>query len=320
MLSEQSPQQPSFGMLRPGCLSGGQAARAVEQFLRLHLPDWVAGQQRHPQRSENPLTVNLCLFLCSRCRQEPTLFQFFHQSPQAGRHIVDIGVYPFEEGISVANQMYRLDDVFYTLEAKRLPTPGTGREREYVVGNGAKQSGGIERFKENLHGDRLLYSGMIAYIQEDRKPSWLANINQWLADLATHPPTNAHATWGQNDLLRQETTATPRVREFSSHHHRAHGSPIQLETVVSEPGLVWSWKCFSAYTGVLTLFVRRSLSCSDPVSIDPIPRKASPVLRTCQRPRSCAVNATPHDISVRTVGTGPIAIGISSDSCMTAAT
>ena len=128
----------------------------------------------------------------------------------------------------MANQMYGLDDVLYTLEAKRLPTPGTGREREYVVGNGPKQSGGIERFKENLHGDRMLYSGMIAYIQEDREPSWLENVNQWISDLATHPPTNARSTWSQNDWLRQETTATLIVREFSSHHHRAYGGPMQL--------------------------------------------------------------------------------------------
>jgi len=229
MFSEQSPQQPSFGMLRPGYLSAGQAARAVEQFLRSHLPDWVNGQQRNTQRPENTLTVSLCRFLRSRCRKAPTLFDFFPEFPQTDRRRVDLGVHAAEEeGLYVANQMYGLDDVFYTLEAKRLPTPDRRREREYVVGNGAKQSGGIERFKENLHGDSLLYSGMIAYIQEDRKPSWLANINQWIADLATHPPTNGHATWGQNDLLRQETTATPRVREFSSHHHRAHGSPIQL--------------------------------------------------------------------------------------------
>ena len=229
MLSEQSPQHVFAGMLQPGYFSEGQAARAVEQFLRSHLPDWVNSQQRNLQKPENILTGSLCRFLCSRCRKVPTLFDFFHKFPQPARRRVDIGVHAAEEeGLYVANQMYGLDDAFYTLEAKRLPTPGTGREHEYVVGNGSKQSGGIERFKENLHGDRLDYSGMVAYIQEDREPSWLENVNQWILDLATHPPTNARSTWSQNDLLRQETTATPRVREFSSNHHRAHGSPIQL--------------------------------------------------------------------------------------------
>ncbi len=33
----------------------------------------------------------------------------------------------------------------------------------------------------------------------------------------------------------------------------------------------------------------------------------------------CAVNAPPHDIAVRAVGTVPIAISKSSDSCMTSA-
>lgn len=158
-------------MLRPGYLSAGQAARAVEQFLRSHLPDWVDGQQRNPQKPENRLTGSLCRFLRSRCRKVPTLVDFFPEFPQPDRRRVDLGVHAAEEeGLYVANQMYGLDDVFYTLEAKRLPTPGTGREREYVVGHGSKQSGGIERFKENLHGDRMLYSGIIAYIQEDREP------------------------------------------------------------------------------------------------------------------------------------------------------
>jgi len=230
MLSEQSPQHPFAGMLRPGYLSAGQAARAVEQFLHSHLPDWVNVQQRNPQRSENTLTGSLCRFLGSRCRKAQTLFAFFPEFPQTASRRVDLGVHATEEdGLYVANQMYGLDDAFYTLEAKRLPTPGgTGREREYVIGDGSKQSGGIERFKENLHGNDLLYSGMIAYIQEDRKPSWLANVNQWISDLTAYPPPNAHATWSQHDLLREEATVVPILREFSSHHHRAYGSPIQL--------------------------------------------------------------------------------------------
>ena len=35
---------------------------------------------------------------------------------------------------------------FLALEAKRLPTPGTGREREYLAG----KRGGVERFKRGL--------------------------------------------------------------------------------------------------------------------------------------------------------------------------
>ncbi len=140
-----------------------------------------------------------------------------------------MGVYPAEEeGLYVASQTYELDEPFYVLEAKRLPTPGSDREREYVVGNDSKQYGGIERFKENLHGDGLLYAGIIAYIQEDRKPSWLEIINQWITDLIIHPPITAHSTWSQDDLLCQETTETPLVSECFSIHHRAYGDPLQL--------------------------------------------------------------------------------------------
>ena len=230
MISNRPPQQSFAGRLRPGYLNAGQAARAGEQFLRLHLPDWVNNQQRNLRKPEDRLTGSLCRFLRSRCRKAQTLFDFYPEFPQATRRRVDLGVHAAEEeGLYVANQMYGLDDAFYTLEAKRLPTPGgMRREREYVVGDECKQSGGIERFKENLHGDRLLYSGMIAYIQENREPSWLENVNQWIMDLITHPPTTAHSTWSQDDLLRQETTETPTVRECSSTHHRACGDPLQL--------------------------------------------------------------------------------------------
>ena len=230
MISNQPPQQSFTGRLGPGYLNAGQAARAVEEFLRSHLPAWVSGQQRNLRKPENWLTGSLCRFLHSRCRKAQTLFDFYPKFPQATRRRVDLGVHAAEEeGLYVANQMYGLDDAFYTLEAKRLPTPGgKGREREYVIGDKFKQSGGIEHFKENLHGDCLLYSGMIAYIEENRDPSWLENVNQWITDLVTHPPTTAHSTWGQNDLLRQETTDTPIVRECSSTHTRAYGAPLQL--------------------------------------------------------------------------------------------
>ena len=143
-----------------------------------------------------------------------------------------MGIYPGkEEGLYVADQTYPLNKSLSMCSKQSvcLLLAYTTREREYVVGNASKQGGGIERFKENLHGDGLHQCwDNIAYIQEDRQPSWLENVNQWITDLVTHPPTTAHSTWSQNDLLRQETTDTPIVRECSSTHTRAYGVPLQL--------------------------------------------------------------------------------------------
>jgi hypothetical protein len=230
MLSDQALRRSFTGEVPHGYIHEGHAAKAVERFLRDHLPDWVSDQQRNLQIPENILTGNLCRFLRSRCRKMETLFDFYPEFPQAPKRRVDLGVHPAqEEGLYVANQMYGLNDAFYALEAKCLPTPGgRRRKREYVIGDGVKQCGGIERFKENLHGNGLLYSGMIAYIQKNKASSWFDNINQWVTDLIMHPPPNALSTWSHNDLLRQETTVTPLVRELSSLHQRGRGDPLHL--------------------------------------------------------------------------------------------
>jgi hypothetical protein len=212
-----------------GYLTPGQAAKTVEKFLRSNLPDWVMLQKHNPQEAEKGLTEYLCNFLQIRCRDRGELFNFFHESPQTAKRVVDMGIYPGkEEGLYVADKTYPLNKPFYVLEAKRLPAPRSNREREYVVGNASKRGGGIERFKENPHGDGLQHAGIIAYIQGDRQPSWLEKVNQWIMDLVTHPPTTAHSTWSQNDLLRQETTDTPIVRECSSTHTRAYGDALHL--------------------------------------------------------------------------------------------
>ena len=59
MLSEQPPQSPFSGMPAARIPLRRKAARAVEQFLRSHLPDWVMGQQQNSLEAENTLTVAL---------------------------------------------------------------------------------------------------------------------------------------------------------------------------------------------------------------------------------------------------------------------
>src|SRR5947199_34120 len=96
-------------------------------------------------------------FFNKEAKREPFRFQpEFIEVITSGRSPkVDFGTLSDSEKIIISDREYGDDDSFFSFEAKRLPTPGTGREKEYVTGNGIKQSGGIERFKKGLHGSKI---------------------------------------------------------------------------------------------------------------------------------------------------------------------
>lgn len=83
----------------------------------------------------------------------------------------------------------------FIMEAKRLPTPGNNRIREYVTGQtlAGNPNGGIERFKMERHGKGLLNCGILAYIEDDSFETWLQRINDWICELS--------APWSQEEKL-----------------------------------------------------------------------------------------------------------------------
>lgn len=105
---------------------------------------------------------------------------------------VDIGVF----------RHFSAPNPFFTIEAKRLTTSiPKNREKEYVVGSDlTKLSGGIERFKHNVHGVNLDNSAIIGYVQNEDVNHWYNTINNWIQELIDgkiESPLN----WISNDLL-----------------------------------------------------------------------------------------------------------------------
>lgn len=84
----------------------------------------------------------------------------------------------------------------FVMEAKRLPTPTSTREKEYVVGKTTtgNPNGGIERFKLGKHGAGHSHCGMLAFVQKEEYPYWLKNINSWIAEL--------YPVWSESELLK----------------------------------------------------------------------------------------------------------------------
>jgi hypothetical protein len=99
---------------------------------------------------------------------------------------VDIGVFCH----------YSDSQAFFTIEAKRLTTAfSDNRKKEYVSGNNNnKLTGGIERFKHNLHGINLKHSAIVGYVQRENNKYWFKEINKWIMELYDN-------FWNANDLL-----------------------------------------------------------------------------------------------------------------------
>jgi hypothetical protein len=124
--------------------------------------------------------------------------------------------------------------LFCWIEAKRLPTPNGGvnrDEREYVIVsdekiNGKKKyagNGGIQRFKEGKHAHTLPYSIMIGYIQENDVDYWLDKINAWIGQLVN----DSSNCWYKDDCLKK-IMISKCYRYISTHSRKNNLSPIIL--------------------------------------------------------------------------------------------
>ncbi|HSH67427.1 MAG TPA: hypothetical protein VLB84_16910 [Bacteroidia bacterium] len=185
-------------------------------FLNTNLIEFPAFLiQNGPTLStEDEITQLLDTFLTIKVRErEIALFIFKNQFGYPGtKRSSDIGVIV---------QQFSKKDAFFVIEAKRLPTPGHGREKEYVLGN----LGGIERFKRAHHGNGLPYGAILGYIQENDTDHWYGTINGWITKLIK---TNTDTTivWNKNDLL--QTLKNTKISTYKSTNKRIGQSDIIL--------------------------------------------------------------------------------------------
>ncbi len=133
--------------------------------------------------------LSLTLEKYSRDKEVGFLFQQETIQKQNKGHSrsVDIGVFKLNGD---------LENPIYTIEAKRLTTSfSESRKKEYVSGNNDnKLTGGIERFKHNLHGVNLKQSAIVGYVQRENNKYWFKEINNWIRELFD-------SFWDDNDLL-----------------------------------------------------------------------------------------------------------------------
>lgn len=125
----------------------------------------------------------------------------------------DFFFYPNEQGVELSS--------IYSVESKRLPSPETNREKEYVIGE--KNNGGIERYKYQKHGKGLLECGMVGFIEDCDFSHWLKTINNWICELTKNPISE----WGKDEVLSNIHTSID-YSILQSIAHRKQTNDISL--------------------------------------------------------------------------------------------
>ncbi|WP_080905199.1 hypothetical protein [Parabacteroides sp. Marseille-P3160] len=190
-------------------------------FIECSLPDFTPLSKTNKGKQvdeEDDITEDLVSFFEDKIEtlnlDENKTFKFTNQSKQ-GRNKTDIGVRLGRKYLASNRPLC------CWIEAKRLPTPDSGRtrdEREYVfvdkTKNKFKGNGGIQRFKEGKHASTLPFSIMIGYIQSDDASYWIEQINGWIINLVNELP----AFWNTNDCLREQIS--DKCNRYVSLHER----------------------------------------------------------------------------------------------------
>ncbi len=166
-------------------------------------------------------------------KEDDITLQLFFYLDEKTRHKTKIIPYRFANQFAYINKVYSSDlgvlvekfsrrDPFFVIEAKRLPTPGSTRRKEYVLG----KKGGIERFKRKLHGNNLSVSSMIAYITKEDYTYWLKEVNGWIQEqISVGKQTDI--SWLDEDML-QFRSAHANVNSYTSRNSRGSNDFINL--------------------------------------------------------------------------------------------
>ncbi len=153
-----------YGRITSG-VSVDAAALKTLDFIAVHLAAWRDDPDRPSAQRERDLNSQLCKFLNVAARKSDFgMVHFHHEEPQGIRHSADFSANPSDEGL-IEGRQYTIYEPILVMEGKRLPTPGSGREREYLASPvGEKPGGGVQRFKLGLHGARLSRAGLVGYL------------------------------------------------------------------------------------------------------------------------------------------------------------
>ena len=194
---------------------------AIISFIESYLDDFIVIYYHEYSNitNETGITHELCSFFESKINEHPFFFHHEDKAIPGSGHSpsVDFGVKtrePFGK--------FKPRQTIFSIEANRLPIPGTNREKEYVVSKSGK-SGGIERFKKGIHGERLTHSAMFGYVQKENFEYWYKQVNIWINELIQD--NSQEIRWNEKDKL-SKTSFNAKYARLVSNNKRIDDSIV----------------------------------------------------------------------------------------------
>lgn len=216
-----------IGQITSGISVNTVALRTIV-FVREQLPIWRDDPDRPDEQSENKLNLQLCRFLDTRAQNDFPMVRFDHEEYQSGHRSVDLSA-SLAESIVLEAKPYTIYDPILVLEGKRLPAPSLDREKEYVTGSTPKKiSGGIQRLKLGLHGEKFNIAAMIGYVQDRSARHWYNKINEWISDLISDPIGDGCVWIASETLESLKEDKAKGIASYRSVHSRTAGDEIEL--------------------------------------------------------------------------------------------
>lgn len=150
-----------------------EVIQKIIQFIPIQLIKFQINQNQIDQSDiEGSYNNQLSMYLNACITNEA--FQFQHEFKRSNRRRPDIGV-----AIKTQILLSNYESVF-DIECKRLNTSMQPHHVKRYVSGETRETGGIERFKRNLHGTNLENSAMIGYIENKTTNFWFEKINSWI--------------------------------------------------------------------------------------------------------------------------------------------
>lgn len=206
-----------YNNISRGASTNGYVDKLIN-FLEEHYASFPKAYTVSINESEEDISEKLYLHLQRQSRLTEAPFDF---QPEARQKLPNAKGYTRRADLGVNLNTFDINmELIYCIEAKRLPTDKFlgAREKEYVIGN----YGGIQRFKENLHGmnrtgNLLERNGMVGYVQQNDFAHWYQKINKWITD---------EPTWSNTETLQKVSFGT--IAKLESTHTRISNDNLKL--------------------------------------------------------------------------------------------
>ena len=184
--------------------------------------------------NENSITNKLCKSLNANKPKKYHIFYFHHQNLEDPKTNASTDFAAFISSSSSQGEALPL----VTFEAKRLSTKlPKQRSKEYVIGEykqgkQIKNSGGIERFKNETHGKNITHAAMLGYVQTGTFADWLKKINGWIQEEIERPQDRI-LTWDSNDYLQKDKhdSLSHKVCCYVSQPTRKTSKPLHMRHI-----------------------------------------------------------------------------------------